>query len=140
MTERIPLVDYLVLGDDPHLIAHECDGCGARYFDRRNGCAKCFGTSFHDIEVAREGEVRAFTIVAHAASGIPTPFVAAVVDAGGTNVRANLINVDPSPEHVKLGMKVALATYSLGEDSKGVEAIGFGFEPIKSESEAEAVA
>ena len=29
-------------------------------------------------------------------------------------------------------MKVRLGTYSLGEDDKGVEAIGFGFEPISA--------
>jgi uncharacterized OB-fold protein len=57
------------------------------------------------------------------------PFVAAVVDCHGTSVRGNLINIEPSPEHVKLGMKVRLATYSLGADDNGVEAIGFGFEP-----------
>jgi len=33
--------DYLVLGDDPHLVASECTECGARYFDRRNACANC---------------------------------------------------------------------------------------------------
>ena len=27
------------------------------------------------------------------------------------------------------GMKVRLATYSMGADSEGTEAIGFGFEP-----------
>jgi uncharacterized OB-fold protein len=60
---------------------------------------------------------------------VPVPFVAAVVDCDGTSVRANLINVDPDPEHVMLGMKVRLATYSLGTDDDGVEAIGYGFEP-----------
>ena len=44
----------------------------------------------------------------------------------------HIINVDPDPEHISLGMKVKLATYSLGTDDKGVEAIGFGFEPINS--------
>ena len=34
--ERLPIVDYLKLGDDPHLLANECTTCGARYFDRRN--------------------------------------------------------------------------------------------------------
>ena len=67
MSEQVPLVDYLVLDGSPHLRAHECTACGARYFDRRNGCASCFGTEFRDADVAREGEVRAFTIVAHAA-------------------------------------------------------------------------
>jgi uncharacterized OB-fold protein len=132
MSEQVPLVDYLVLGDQPYLRAHECTSCGARYFDRRNACAACFATEFREAEVSREGEVRAFTIVAFAAPGIPTPFVAAVVDCDGTSVRGNLVNVDPDPEHVELGMKVRLATYSIGEDTKGVEAIGFGFEPISA--------
>ena len=48
MTKQIPLVDYLVLGDPPHLVAHECTTCGARYFGRRNACASCFGTEFKD--------------------------------------------------------------------------------------------
>lgn len=126
---QVPLVDYLVLGDPPHLTAHECASCGARYFDRRNACASCFGREFRTVDVANEGEVRSFTIVSVAAPGVAVPFVAAVVDCGGTSVRANLIGVEPNPEHVKLGMKVRLATYSLGADSEGVEAIGFGFEP-----------
>jgi len=130
MTNRVPLVDYLALGDDPHLMVNECTGCGARYFDRRNACAGCGGTGFTRLPVATTGEVRAFTIVAFAAPGIPVPFVAAVVDCDGTRVRGNIINVAPDADHVKLGMKVRLATYSLGADDAGTEAIGFGFEPL----------
>ena len=40
-----------------------------------------------------------------------------------------IINTEADPEHVQLGMKVRLATYSLGTDDHGTEAIGFGFEP-----------
>ena len=130
MANQIPLVDYLMLGDDAHLVAHECAACGARYFDRRNACASCEGTEFTTVRLPTEGEVRAFTIVTFAAPGIPVPFVAAVVDCAGTSVRANLINVEADPEHVTLGMKVRLATYSLGNDEAGTEAVGFGFEPI----------
>ncbi len=130
MTTSIPLVDYLSLGNEPHLIAHECTNCGARYFDRRNACASCSGTSFSAHAVSTTGEVRAFTIVSFAAPGVPVPFVAAVIDCDGTSVRANLINVEPDADHVHTGMKVRLATYSLGPDDNGVEAIGFGFEPI----------
>ena len=129
MAAQVPMVDYLVLGDEPHLVANECTGCGARFFDRRNACANCFGTEFHKVDVATEGELRSFTIVTFAAPGVPVPFVAGVVDAGGTSVRANIINVEPSPEQVKLGMNLRLATYSLGTDDNGTEAIGFGFEP-----------
>jgi uncharacterized OB-fold protein len=129
VASQVPLVDYLVPGDEPHLVAHECTACGARYFDRRNACASCFATDFRQVAVATEGEVLAYTIVAFAAPGIPVPFVAAVVDCDGTSVRANLINVEPDPEHVKLGMKVRIATYSVGTDEESTEAIGFGFEP-----------
>ena len=130
MSEQIALTDYLVLGDEPHLVAHECTACGARFFDRRNACASCSGTEFATVPIATTGEVRAFTIVSFAAPGIPVPFVAAVVDCEGTSVRANLINVEPDAEHISTGMKVRLATYPLGADESGTEAIGFGFEPI----------
>jgi uncharacterized OB-fold protein len=130
MTGQIPLVDYLVLGDRPHLTAHECTACGARFFDRRNACAGCFATEFRTVEIGTEGEVKAFTIVTFAAPGVPVPFVAAVIDCGGTSVRANVINCPPDPDHVTLGMKVRLATYVMGTDGNGTEAIGFGFEPL----------
>ena len=96
MAGQIPMVDYLVLDDgEPHLVAHECASCGARFFDRRNACARCFAADFTTVPIATEGTVRAFTIVTFAAPGIPTPFVASVVDCDGTQVRANLTNVEP---------------------------------------------
>jgi uncharacterized OB-fold protein len=82
------------------------------------------------VAIAREGEVRAFTIVAFAAPGVPVPYVAGLIDCGGTSVRANIINVTPDPEHVTLGMKVRLATEVIGTDEAGTEAVGFGFEPL----------
>ena len=87
-------------------------------------------SEFKKVDIATTGEVRAFTIVAFAAPGVPVPYVAALVDCAGTSVRANLINVEPDPEHVTLGMKVQLATQVIGTDDHGTEAIGFGFEPL----------
>ncbi len=128
--DRIPLVDYLILDDDPHLIAHECTNCGARYFDRRSACAGCSQQSFRDVAVERTGTLRTFTIVSFAAEGVQVPFVAGVVDCDGTSVRANVVNVPPDPEHVTLGMKVRLTTVPIGSDASGVEAVGYGFEPV----------
>lgn len=130
MAGQVPLVDYLVLGDDPHLVANQCTACKARYFDRRNACAACFGTDFEKVDVPTEGEVKAFTIVSFAAPGVPVPFVAAVVDCDGTSVRGNVVNVEPDPDHVHLGMKVRLTTVPVGTDAAGTEAVGFGFEPV----------
>ena len=122
---QIPFVDYLVLGERPYLRANECKNCGARYVDRRNACASCFGTDFKKARVKNQGIVTSFSIVAMG----PQPYVSAVVDCGGTSVRCTLIGVEPTPEHVTLGMKVKLATYSMGTDAEGTEAIGFGFAP-----------
>ena len=130
MSKQVPIVEYLVLEPESHLVANECTECGARFFDRRNACAACSGTEFKKVDVPTEGEVRAFTIVSFAAPGIPVPFVASVVDCDGTSVRGNIVNTEPDPEHVTLGMKVRLATVPIGTDSAGAEAIGFGFEPV----------
>lgn len=135
MGEQVPLVDYLVLGEAPHLTASACTTCGARFFDRRNACASCGATGFEKVPIATEGEVRSFTIVSLAAPGIPVPFVAAVVDCEGTSVRGNVVNVAPDPEHVSLGMKVRLTTFPIGTDAAGTEAIGFGFEPSETAAE-----
>lgn len=129
VAQQIPMVDYLVLGDSPHLVANECTACGARFFDRRNACASCGGTSFGKVDIATEGEVRAFTIVTAFIPGAEN-YVPAVVDLGGTSVRGQIINTPADAEHVKLGMKVRLATYSIGADSAGTEAINYGFEPV----------
>ena len=131
MAKQIPLVDYLVLGDNPHLQGHKCASCGAMFFDRRNACASCSATEFKPQDVASEGVLKAFTIVSLAAPGIPVPFVASVVDCDGTSVKGNVINTPPDPEHVHVGMKVRLATQVVGTDSAGTDAIGFGFEPVE---------
>jgi uncharacterized OB-fold protein len=130
VSASVPLVDYLVLGSEPHLVASECKACGARFFDRRNACAACGAIEFDSVRIAPEGELTAFTIVTFAAPGVPVPFVAGVIDCGGTSVRANVVNVAADPEQVNVGMKVRLTTFPIGSDSEGVEAIGFGFEPM----------
>jgi uncharacterized OB-fold protein len=130
MVAQVPLVDYLVLGGPPRLQARQCAACGATYFDRRNGCARCFATEFHRVDVQDEGVVTAFTVVNVAAPGVRVPFVPAVIDCAGIKVKANLVNVEASPDHVRVGMKVRLATFVVGRDEAGTEAIGYGFEPI----------
>ena len=132
MSEQIPLVDYLVLGDTPHLVAttvHRLRGDVLRPPQRLRRVLR------HRLQAGRRGDrghVNTFTIVAMAAPGIPVPFVSAVIDCDGIPVRGNIINVEPDPDHVSTDMKVRLATFSLGEDDHGKEAIGFGFEPASN--------
>jgi uncharacterized OB-fold protein len=132
MADMIPLVDYLVLDDgEPHLVANFCTSCGAHYFDRRNACAHCGGTDFEQRALSNEGVVRTFTIVHRAAKGVPAPYVSAVVELDdGGRVKSNIVGCDPTPEAVKLGMKVRLTTYGAGTDDRGTEAVVFGYEPV----------
>jgi uncharacterized OB-fold protein len=74
--------------------------------------------------------VRSFSIIHRAAKNVPVPYVSAIVDLdGGGTVKANVVNVEPDPDHVRLGMRVRLTTFPVGSDDDGTEAIAFGFEP-----------
>jgi uncharacterized OB-fold protein len=124
------MVSYLSLDGEPHLVAQECKECGALYFDRRNACAHCSGVTFTTRDLATTGVLRSFSIIHQAAPGVPVPYVSSVVDLdGGGAVKANVVNTEPDPEHVKLGMNVRLTTFPVGTDDDGTEAIAFGFEP-----------
>lgn len=131
MGKQIAIVDYLVLDDGaPHLAAWESVDSGALYFDRRNADAKSGGTEFRRRKLQNAGTVRSFTIVHRAVPGIPVPYVSAVVDIdGGGVVKGNVVGCDPTPEAVKLGMKVKLTTFVAGTDDDGTEAVAFAFEP-----------
>lgn len=128
---QVPLVGYLALTPEPHLVANECENCGARFFDRRNACGSCGGRSFVTARVATTGHLRSFSIVHRADPRVQVPFVSAIVETtDGTTVRANLVDVPPDPGGVTLGMPVRLVTYAVGTDSEGTECVAFGFEPM----------
>ena len=132
MAAQVPLVSYLVLDDGgPHLQAHACKACGALTLERRNACPKCGSAEGFDVSrLADTGVVTSFTIVQRAAPGVKAPFVSATValDGGGA-VTANIVDTEPDPEHVSLGMKVALTTFVVGTDDNGTEAVAFGYAP-----------
>jgi uncharacterized OB-fold protein len=130
MTKQIPIVGYLALGDEPHLQASECTECGALYFDRRNACGRCGKQGFRTRDLANDGVLISYSIVHQSAPNVPVPFVAGIVElAGGGTLKTNIVNVEPAPEALPLGMKVRLTTFVAGTDDDGTEAIGFGFEP-----------
>ncbi len=128
--DRIPVVDYLVLDDNPHLEANACTSCGALFFDRRNACAKCGRTEFTRKALSTTGTLRSFTIVYRAAPNVPVPYVSSVIELdGGGVVKANLVDAGTEPDKIDLGMPVRLATFVCGKDEEGVEAMAFGFTP-----------
>jgi len=129
-TKQMPVVDYLELGADPHLVANACTSCGALFFDRRNACARCGKLSFEKRALSTRGVVRSYTIIHRAAPNVPVPYVSSVVELdGGGVVKANLVDAGSDPEKIELGMKVKLTTFTCGVDAEGTEAVAFGFTP-----------
>ena len=127
---KIAVVDYLVLGDEPHLEANKCVSCGALFFDRRNACARCGKTEFNREALSTTGVLRSFTIIHRAAPGVPVPYVSGVVELdGGGVVKANILEMGADPEKIELNMKLRLTTFACGTDDEGTEAVAFGFIP-----------
>ena len=128
--KRIPVVDYLALEPEPHLVAQACAACGALFFDRRNACARCGERAFERKDLATTGVLRSFTIVHRAAPGVPVPYVSSVIELdGGGVVKGNIVDAGSDPEKFDLGMAVRLVTFGCGRDASDTEAVAFGFTP-----------
>jgi uncharacterized protein len=126
----LPVVDYFVPdAESPHLLALVCDGCGARYLERRNGCGRCGGRTFSRCSVPKTGTVKAYTVVWRSEPGVSVPFVSCLVDVGeGLVVKSNLVGIEPDAVDVSvLGRSVELTTRDLGTDSNGTLALAFAF-------------
>ena len=71
-----------------------------------------------------------YSIVHQSAPGIPTPYVAAIVDLPDkVAVRCNLIDVEPDPAKIPFGMPVRMVTKKVRTDKEGRDVIAFFFRP-----------
>jgi uncharacterized protein len=126
----LPIVEYFAAdAESPHLLALVCDGCGARYLERRNGCGSCGSRSFSRRSVPTTGTVNAYTVVWRSELGVDVPFVSCLVDLDeGLVVKSNLVGIDPGAVDVTvLGRQVELVTRDLETDSNGTLAVTFAF-------------
>jgi uncharacterized OB-fold protein len=84
-----------------------------------------------DIKLSDKGELHVFSIVHQSVPGVPTPYVAAIVDLPeGVSVRCNINGVDPDPKNLKFGMPVQMVTEKIRTDREGNDVIAFSFKPI----------
>ena len=131
-----PIVPFLKLpendSDQPYLIGSRCKNCGATYLGKRMACSKCFSTdAMNEIKLSDKGELHVFSIVHQSAPGVPTPYVAAIVDLPeGVSVRCNIAGVEPDPSKLKFGMPVQMVTEKVRTDREGNDVIAFSFKPV----------
>jgi hypothetical protein len=131
----LPVVDFLKLPDgaDPYLEGHKCGACGAVFLGERAVCSKC-GTrdQMKAVKLANTGTLYVYSIVHRSFPGIEVPYVSAIVDLdGGGTLKGNLINVEPNPEKIQLGMPVEVVFKdALGrKDREGNSYLSYFFQP-----------
>ena len=131
----LPVVDYLKLPEsgDPYLEGHKCQSCGAIFLGERAICSKCgMRNQMKAVRLANTGTLYVYSIVHRSFPGIEVPYVSAIVDLdGGGTVKGNLINVEPNPEKVRLGMPVEVVYKdALGrKDREGNSYLSYFFQP-----------
>jgi uncharacterized OB-fold protein len=134
-TGPLPVVSFLKrsAAGAPFLEGHECQGCRAIFFGPRLACSKC---GARDRLVAKAlsntGTLYTFSIVYRSFPGIAVPYVSAVVDLdGGGTLKGNLIDVEPDPRNIALGMAVEVVYRdALGrKDKDGNSYLSYFFQP-----------
>jgi uncharacterized OB-fold protein len=129
-----PVVPFLKIpeGGDPYLEGHKCKSCDAVFLGERSTCSSCGARDqIEAVRLSNRGEVYVYSIIHRSFPGIETPYVSTVVDLeGGGTVKGNLINVDPNPESVKMGMPVEVI-YQIAprKDAEGNEYLTYYFQP-----------
>ncbi|MEE8557869.1 MAG: Zn-ribbon domain-containing OB-fold protein [Myxococcota bacterium] len=129
-----PVVPFLKIPEngDPHLEGHRCGSCKAIFLGARTTCAKCGARDqFETRRLADRGTLYVYSIVHRSFPGIETPYVSAVVDLdGGGTVKGNLINVEPVPEKIQMGMPVeTIYRTAPRKDAEGNEYLTYYFQP-----------
>ncbi len=130
----LPGVPFLKIpdGGDPYLEGHKCKGCGSVFLGKRSVCSCCFARDqIEAVKLSNKGELYVYSITHRSFPGIETPFISAVVDLdGGGSVKGNLINIDPDPEKIKMGMRVEVI-YEIAprKDREGNEYLTYYFQP-----------
>ncbi len=130
----LPVVPFLKIPEagDPYLEGHRCKQCEAVFLGERSVCASCGAREeLSPFKLSNQGELYVYSIVHRSFPGIEVPYISAIVDLeGGGTVKGNLINIDPDPEQIKMGMPVEVV-YQIAprKDADGNEYLAYFFQP-----------
>ncbi len=136
-SELRPATDYIAVSPqgEPYIEGYKCGSCGAVFLGPRTVCSKCSTRGqMKAIPLAKTGKLYAFSVVYRSFPGIKTPFVSAVVDLdGGGTIKGNLIDVEPDPQTIKMGMPVEITFGDAGRtDKAGNHYLAYFIKPSKN--------
>ena len=87
-----------------------CDDCETAYFYPRDICPHCFSRNTSWIRSSGMGIIHAFAIIhraPHPAFKADAPYVTALVELDeGVRIPTNLVEVEPEPAQIRVGMAV----------------------------------
>jgi len=130
----LPVVPFLNNEDaaNPYLEGSRCGACKAVFTGARDTCSSCGAREkMESIKLSNDGELYVYSIVFRSFPGIEVPYVSAIVDLeGGGTVKGNLINIDPDPQKIQMGMPVEVIYQKAPrKDAEGNEYLTYYFQP-----------
>jgi hypothetical protein len=133
-TGPLPVVPFLKIPEqgDPYLEGQQCKSCSAIFLGERGTCSSCGKSDgFNAKQLSSQGELYVYSIVHRSFPGVEVPYVSAIVDLeGGGTIKGNLINIEPTPEKVKMGMPVeTVFQIAPTKDGEGNEYLTYYFQP-----------
>jgi uncharacterized OB-fold protein len=130
----LPVVEFLKIPEQgqPYLEGLCCKNCGAIFLGAREACSKCGARGRLEAKrLSDKGTLYVYSIVHRSFPGIEVPYISAIVDLeGGGTLKGNLVNIDPDPEKVKMGMPVeVIFKIAPRKDREGNEYLTYYFQP-----------
>jgi uncharacterized OB-fold protein len=102
------------------LMLPKCGDCGHVFWYPRVLCPRCHSRQIAWVQSSGQGSLYAFEIAHQSfnrAMKIPRPYVLAMIQlTEGPRMLSNLINVEPDPSAVKIGMPVEVVFTKLTDD------------------------
>lgn len=135
--EPVAAVPYVVIGQggDHYLVGSRCGQCGATLLGKRLACAACGAIdAISRVRLANTGRVRTCTTINRSYPGVPTPFIAAVVEIdGGGVVRGTLRAPIPNDPATEVGRQVRICIEDTGQrDASGRPFYSHVFRPMET--------
>lgn len=117
---------------NPVLIGTECSECGFIVFPTRSFCRSCLSDNVADVELARTGQLEAYTIAHTGQEGIEPPYAFGFVNL--ENVQIYSLLTEWKERSLEVGDPVELVLEKIRTDSEtGEPLFGHMFRPMEEE-------